>query len=40
MLIYRTDKNKSIVVIVGQDVTEDQAIKKANTHFKVKADRL
>lgn len=40
MLIYGTKRGRSVVVIAGQDVTEDEAVIKANKHFKVKADRL
>lgn len=40
MLIFKTPKNKTIVVFAGSDMTEAKALKKANEHFKVKADRL
>ena len=40
MMIYETEKGKTIVAVIGQDVTKEQAIKKANKHFKVKADKL
>ena len=40
MMIFETEKGKTIVAVFGQDVTKEQAIKKANKHFKVKTDRL
>lgn len=40
MLIFKTPKNKSILVFAGSDMTEAKALKKANEHFKVKTDKL
>lgn len=40
MLKYETEQGKTIMVICGQKVTEEEAKRKANEHFKLKRDKL
>ena len=40
MLIFKTPKNKSILVFAGSDMTGAKALRKANEHFKTKIDNL